>query len=155
MPPGWFLVKGGCLLSTEALIMALIWSVWPPADSKHIFGGPALPYNKGLRGGEVLASRGEEVRMECRPIGTFVYTPDLIQFYRIVQARETEPIKTTKQLAQVVGATQWSSGKAGKTGSKGIHPATRTFQALRIAVNDELGKLEQVTHLSGLRTRWE
>jgi 16S rRNA (cytosine1402-N4)-methyltransferase len=52
----------------------------------------------------------------------------------IVKAR---PIQTTTQLAQVVaGAT--SGGKSG------IHPATRTFQALRIAVNGELEALEEV-----------
>jgi 16S rRNA (cytosine1402-N4)-methyltransferase len=50
----------------------------------------------------------------------------------IVRAR---PITTTIQLAKVVaGAT--GGGKSG------IHPATRTFQALRIAVNSELGALE-------------
>jgi 16S rRNA (cytosine1402-N4)-methyltransferase len=52
----------------------------------------------------------------------------------IVRAR---PIQTTTQLAKVVaGAT--SGGKSG------IHPATRTFQALRIAVNGELEALEAV-----------
>ncbi|GAX85076.1 hypothetical protein CEUSTIGMA_g12496.t1 [Chlamydomonas eustigma] len=64
---------------------------------------------------------------------------------RIVEAREQGNIKTTQQLTQIIGATQWSSGKGkrgGGLGSKQIHPATRTFQALRIAVNDELGKLE-------------
>ena len=51
----------------------------------------------------------------------------------IVQAR---PLETTGQLARVV---------AGVTGSgkKGMHPATRTFQALRIAVNRELEALEE------------
>ncbi len=54
--------------------------------------------------------------------------------HAIVQAR---PIGTTRQLAQVVASV--TSG-----GRPGIDPATRTFQALRIAVNRELEALEQV-----------
>jgi 16S rRNA (cytosine1402-N4)-methyltransferase len=52
----------------------------------------------------------------------------------IVRAR---PITTTVQLAQVVA-------KVTSGGRSGIHPATRTFQALRIAVNGELEALETV-----------
>jgi 16S rRNA (cytosine1402-N4)-methyltransferase len=50
----------------------------------------------------------------------------------IVQAR---PLSTTDQLA-AIAAKAWP-------GYSRVHPATRTFQALRIAVNDELGLLEQ------------
>jgi 16S rRNA (cytosine1402-N4)-methyltransferase len=50
-------------------------------------------------------------------------------------------IRTTKQLADIVKSAYPSFAKAaGKPGK--IHPATRTFQALRIAVNDELRALE-------------
>jgi len=52
----------------------------------------------------------------------------------IVQAR---PIYTTQQLAQLVAGV--ISGRR-----PGMHPATRTFQALRIAVNQELEALENV-----------
>ncbi len=54
----------------------------------------------------------------------------------IVGAR---PILTTRQLADVVAGTLRGGPRGGH-----IHPATRTFQALRIAVNDELGAVERV-----------
>jgi 16S rRNA (cytosine1402-N4)-methyltransferase len=49
----------------------------------------------------------------------------------IVQGR---PFETTSQLSQVV-AKAWP-------GHSKVHPATRTFQAIRIAVNDELGQIQ-------------
>jgi len=52
----------------------------------------------------------------------------------IVKARELEPIRTTAALAKIVGSVVRSKPNE-------IHPATRTFQALRIFVNDELGEL--------------
>lgn len=55
---------------------------------------------------------------------------------RIVERRISRPYETTLQLADtVVGA------KGGRRGR--IHPATQVFQALRIAVNDEVGALER------------
>jgi 16S rRNA (cytosine1402-N4)-methyltransferase len=57
---------------------------------------------------------------------------------RIVERRETgNPIRTTKDLAELVER----SARRHKRGQ--IHPATRTFQALRIAVNHELDELAQ------------
>jgi 16S rRNA (cytosine1402-N4)-methyltransferase len=57
---------------------------------------------------------------------------------RIVEARETTPVTTTGQLAELV--------RRCVPRSKGhrIDPATRTFQALRIAVNDELESLDRL-----------
>lgn len=52
----------------------------------------------------------------------------------IVRARAERPLRTTGDLAQLVAGIV--------RGVPGRHPATRTFQAIRIHVNDELGELE-------------
>ncbi len=54
----------------------------------------------------------------------------------IVSARKVGLIVTTTQLAEIIARAVPSSYERGR-----IHPATRTFQALRIAVNDELNAL--------------
>jgi len=51
----------------------------------------------------------------------------------IVERRRREPIATTAQLASIISAVSRGQSK--------IHPATKTFQALRIAVNHELDNL--------------
>jgi len=55
----------------------------------------------------------------------------------IVQARARRPLETTGQLVEVIKAAIPAAARR-----QGPHPARRTFQALRIAVNDELGALE-------------
>ena len=57
---------------------------------------------------------------------------------RIVAARENEPITTTTQLAEIV-----ASALPAAVRRKDKNPSRRTFQALRIAVNDELGSLSE------------
>ena len=54
----------------------------------------------------------------------------------IVKARASAPLTTTGALAAVV-----ARAKGGRQGPR--DPATRTFQALRMAVNDEVGELER------------
>ena len=54
---------------------------------------------------------------------------------RIVEERERQPLNSTVQLAELVA----SAIPAAKRRQEKQHPAKRTFQALRIAVNDELG----------------
>ncbi|MFT0861921.1 16S rRNA (cytosine(1402)-N(4))-methyltransferase RsmH [Ancylobacter sp. G4_0304] len=52
----------------------------------------------------------------------------------IVEARGQAPIERTLQLAEIISKVVWAKPHE-------PHPATRSFQALRIAVNDELGEL--------------
>ena len=59
----------------------------------------------------------------------------------IVQHRRSQPITTTGQLAAIVAR---ALGQAGPKRKSKIHPATRTFQAIRIAVNGELENLEKL-----------
>lgn len=60
----------------------------------------------------------------------------------IVRAREQKPIETTGQLAELI-----RNAMPGKAKREKQHPAKRSFQAIRIAVNDELGEMERL--LSG------
>jgi 16S rRNA (cytosine1402-N4)-methyltransferase len=54
----------------------------------------------------------------------------------IVKDRETRPFETTRQLAELIERLSPRRGKK-------AHPATRVFQAVRIAVNDEIGSLKR------------
>jgi 16S rRNA (cytosine1402-N4)-methyltransferase len=56
----------------------------------------------------------------------------------VVERREIEPIETTLEFVEIIKDAVPGVYRHGK-----IHPATRSFQALRIAVNDELGVLER------------
>ena len=59
----------------------------------------------------------------------------------IVAARAVQPIRRTAELAKIVSEAVPSRGQK-------RHPATKTFQAIRIRVNDELQQLEQVLRAS-------
>ncbi|AEP37032.1 16S rRNA (cytosine(1402)-N(4))-methyltransferase RsmH [Taylorella asinigenitalis] len=54
----------------------------------------------------------------------------------IASRRESNPIRTTHELAELVSANV-------RTREKGQHPATRTFQAIRIYINEELEELSR------------
>jgi 16S rRNA (cytosine1402-N4)-methyltransferase len=74
----------------------------------------------------------EEIREVIRNHGEERFAQSVAR--AIVAARGREPLRTTRQLAEVVG-------RAVRTREPGQHPATRTFQALRIHVNQELEEL--------------
>ena len=79
------------------------------------------------------ASR-DEIRRVIGTLGEERFAGRIAQ--AIVRARLAGPLATTGELAALVA-------QAVPTREAGRHPATRTFQALRMHVNDELGQLEQ------------
>jgi 16S rRNA (cytosine1402-N4)-methyltransferase len=79
--------------------------------------------------------------------------PDAARIARaIVGCRDKRPIATTRQLVDLIlhvkGLTrrQWAQRDASRR--RETHPAARTFQALRILVNDELGSLRQLLRVA-------
>lgn len=77
----------------------------------------------------------EELRRILFDYGEERYAPAIAR--AIVKAREQAPIDTTLQLVDIIRAALPAAAKREKQ-----HPAKRSFQAIRIAVNDELGVLE-------------
>jgi 16S rRNA (cytosine1402-N4)-methyltransferase len=63
---------------------------------------------------------------------------------RIVEARRQAPLETTEELAELVRRCVPRPPRSAKRRHPPIDQATRVFQALRIAVNDELGELESL-----------
>jgi 16S rRNA (cytosine1402-N4)-methyltransferase len=78
----------------------------------------------------------EEIARVIREYGEERWASRIAQF--IVRARRQRPIETTGQLVEIIKAAIPASARR-----EGGHPARRTFQAIRIAVNDELGALER------------
>lgn len=77
---------------------------------------------------DVIATLGEE-RFANRVAGA------------IVEARQQQPLTRTSQLAAVIA-------RAVRTREPGKHPATRSFQAIRMHINDELGQLARALEAS-------
>lgn len=92
---------------------------------------------------ETLTARDLLNTLNEKGIADIIYAYGEEKFARriakeIVERRRVHPLQTTFDLVSVVDAAVPSWYKRGKT-----HPATKTFQALRIAVNDELDALKE------------
>ena len=79
----------------------------------------------------------EELRRILYTYGEERYAPQIAA--AICRRREERPIKTTLELVDVIRSAMPASALREKQ-----HPAKRSFQAIRIAVNDELGSVEKV-----------
>ena len=78
----------------------------------------------------------EELRRILFEYGEERYAPAIAK--RIVQHREQQPIETTLELVDIIKSAMPPQALREKQ-----HPAKRSFQAIRIAVNDELGAVRQ------------
>src|SRR4051812_28875956 len=76
-----------------------------------------------------------------RELGEERYAPRIAR--AIVRARDNGPIDTTHELVEIISAAIPAPARFG-----GGHPAKRTFQAIRIAVNDELAELDAALPLA-------
>jgi 16S rRNA (cytosine1402-N4)-methyltransferase len=68
----------------------------------------------------------------------------------IVNQRQVQPITQAEELVRLVMAAKGTTPKAWKKSADyhDLHPAARTFQALRILVNDELGALRELLRVA-------
>lgn len=94
--------------------------------------------SQGMTAAKLLAevSEGELTRI-LREYGEEKWAARIAHF--VVERRQTQPLRTTQDLVRVVDA---AIPKAVRRKDDG-HPARRTFQAVRIAVNDELDPLDR------------
>lgn len=91
-----------------------------------------------LTAAEVVNSRSyEELKRILYDYGEERYAPKIAA--AICARREQQPIRTTLELVDIIRSAMPASALREKQ-----HPAKRSFQAIRIAVNDELGSVEKV-----------
>jgi 16S rRNA (cytosine1402-N4)-methyltransferase len=134
---------------------------WPPVDGILLdLGASSMQFDTSARGFSFQQDAPLDMRFDPQQS---VSAADLVNelaeaeladiIYRYGEERKSRqvaraivkarPFNTTRQLAEVV-ARAVSAGRKHRAGEGRIHPATRTFQALRIAVNAELEALETV-----------
>jgi 16S rRNA (cytosine1402-N4)-methyltransferase len=136
-PAAGFAAVDGCLFD-------LGLSSYQLADAARGFGirtgGPLdmrFDPTRGIPASELVATLDErELTALFRRFGEEPFAPRIAR--AIVTARREAPVDTAERLAAVVEA----AAPAPPRGRRRVHPATRVFQALRIAVNGELESLE-------------
>ena len=141
------IVVGVPVRTIEGILLDLGISSEQLEDSSSGFSfqkkGPLLMTFSGKRSGliaeEVVNSfSGRELYKIITCYGEERYARSIVR--NILASREREPIKDTAELARII--TESVPQKA--RGRSKIHPATKTFQAIRMYVNDELNTIKAV-----------
>ncbi len=129
----------------DGMLFDLGLSSYQLADAERGFGfrtgGPLdmrFDASRGRPAAQLLAELDEkELAAMFRRLGEEPFAGRIAR--AIVEERRKQPVETAGQLAAIV---ERAVPAAPPRGRRRIHPATRVFQALRIAVNDELGALQ-------------
>jgi 16S rRNA (cytosine1402-N4)-methyltransferase len=138
------LLEAAPVKGVDGLLLDLGLSSWQLESSKRGFsflGDEPLdmrfnPEERGLTAAQLL-NRAPQTTLE-QIFGEFGEEPKARRLARlVVQARQRRPFSTTQQLVEVIKGAMGPGWR-----SRGrLHPATRVFQALRIAVNRELEEI--------------
>jgi 16S rRNA (cytosine1402-N4)-methyltransferase len=131
--------------AVDGLLFDLGLSSFQLADTERGFGfragGPLdmrFDATRGVSAAELLATLdATELTALFRRFGEEPFAPRIAR--AIVEARRTTPVTTAEELAALIERVVPRTAP----GRRRIHPATRVFQALRIAVNEELDALAE------------
>jgi 16S rRNA (cytosine1402-N4)-methyltransferase len=131
--------------AVDGMLFDLGLSSFQLADTERGFGfragGPLdmrFDATRGVSAAELLATLdATELTALFRQFGEEPFAPRIAR--AIVEARRTAPITTAEELAALIERVAPRTAP----GRRRIHPATRVFQALRIAVNEELDALSE------------
>ncbi len=138
------IAKENNFLKADGILFDLGLSSWHLEESKRGFSFMKdelldMRYlkNDGITAGEIINQwPPEEIEKILKEYGEERFAKAIVK--AIIIARKGKPIISTLQLVEVVKKAL----PLGYRGKSRIHFATKTFQALRITVNDELGNLE-------------
>ncbi|MBI3573743.1 16S rRNA (cytosine(1402)-N(4))-methyltransferase RsmH [Candidatus Kaiserbacteria bacterium] len=129
--------------SAEGIVFDLGWRIEQLASGKGLSFRSDEPLLMNLSERTTLTAKDiiagwdeEEIATMIREYGEERFAGRIAR--AIVEARKAKPIETARELSEIIFHSVPAFYKRGR-----LHPATKTFQALRIAVNDELDALTE------------
>lgn len=127
----------------DGVLFDLGWSGYQLDDGRGLSFRVDEPLNMAYGAGSDTTAGDLVNNLDEKSLADLIYTLGEERFSRgiaraIVAAREEKPLETTTELVEAIlaGTPSWYHHRK-------LHAATKTFQALRIAVNDELGALRE------------